>query len=118
MGAYESPIFAEARILPRTINLASKGKLVTCHIWLPDDYDVANIDPDSVLLEQQIKAEQFSVDEHKQVATVTFDREKVQSILNVGDIELKITCQLNDGTYFEATDTIKVIDKAGGKSPK
>ncbi|MHC4099200.1 MAG: right-handed parallel beta-helix repeat-containing protein [Planctomycetota bacterium] len=39
MGAYELPIFAESRILPRTINLTSKGKFVTCHIWLPDDYD-------------------------------------------------------------------------------
>jgi hypothetical protein len=63
------------------------------------------------MLERQIKAEQFSVDEHKQVATATFDREKVQSILNVGDIELKITCQLTDGTYFKATDIVQVTDK-------
>jgi parallel beta-helix repeat protein len=118
MGAYEAPILAEARILPRTINLASKGKLVTCHIWLPEGYNVADIDPNSVLLEDEIKPEQFSVDEHKQVATATFDREKVQGILNVGDIELTITCQLTDGTYFEATDTIRVTDKASQKAGK
>ncbi|MHC4691269.1 MAG: choice-of-anchor Q domain-containing protein [Planctomycetota bacterium] len=111
MGAYETPIPAEARILPRTINLASKGKSITCYIWLFDGYDVADIDPGSVLLEGQINAEQFSVDEHKQVATASFDREKVQSILNVGDIELTITCRLTDGTYFEATDIIQVTDK-------
>ena len=113
MGAYESPIPAEARILPQTINLASKGNWITCYIWLPEGYDVADIEPDSIFLEDEIQPEQFSVNEQKQVATATFDREKVQSILNVGDIELTITCQLADETVFEATDTIKVIDKAG-----
>ncbi|MHC4545627.1 MAG: DUF3466 family protein, partial [Planctomycetota bacterium] len=67
MGAYEAPIFAEARILPRTINLASKGKWITAYIWLPEGYDVADIDPNSVFLEDEIKPEDFSVDEHKQV---------------------------------------------------
>jgi hypothetical protein len=118
MGAYELPIFAEVRILPRTINLASKGRWITCYIRLPNDYDVADIDPNSVMFERQIKAEQFSVYEQKQVATATFDREKVRSILNIGDIELTITCQLTDGTYFEATDVIKVTDKGGWKSAK
>jgi hypothetical protein len=42
-----------------------------------------------------------------------FSREDVQPILEVGDVELTITCQLTDGTSFEATDTIKVTDKAG-----
>ncbi len=118
MGAYETPVFAEARILPRTINLASKGKWITCYIWLSDDYDVTDIDPGSVMLERQIKAEQFTVDEQKQVATATFDREDVQSILDVGDIKLTITCQLIDGTYFEATDIVQVTDKGGWKSDK
>jgi probable HAF family extracellular repeat protein/parallel beta-helix repeat protein len=115
MGAYEyrPTIPAEARILPRTINLASKGNWITCYIWLPEGYDVADIDPNSVLLEHQIKPEQFSVDQQKQVATAVFNRDKVQGILNVGDIELKITCQLTDGTYFEATDIVQVTDKAG-----
>ncbi|MHC4111155.1 MAG: choice-of-anchor Q domain-containing protein, partial [Planctomycetota bacterium] len=115
MGAYESPLMAEAKFLPRTINLASKGKLVTCHIWLPEQYNVANIDSDSVLLERKIKAEEFSVDEQRQIAMAIFDREKVQGILNVGAIELTITCQLTDGTYFEATDIVQVTDKGSGK---
>jgi hypothetical protein len=115
MGAYEygQLISAEARIAPRTINLASKGNWITSYIWLPDEYDVADIEPNSIFLEDEIQPEDSSVDQQKQVATATFDREKVQSILNVGDIELTITCQLTDGTSFEATDTIKVTDKAG-----
>jgi hypothetical protein len=113
MGAYELPIFAEARVVPQTINLASKGKSITCYIRLSEGYDVADIEPNSVLLEQQIKAEQFSVNEQQQVAVLRFSREDVQPILEVGDVELTITCQLTDGTSFEATDTIKVTDKAG-----
>jgi hypothetical protein len=115
MGAYEYrfTISAEARILPQTINLASKGKSITCYIWLPDEYDVTDIEPNSVFFENEIRPEQFSVDGHKQVATAKFNREDVQAALEVGDVELTITCQLTDGTSFEATDTIKVTDKAG-----
>ena len=115
MGAYEygQLVPAEARIVPRTINLASKGKWITCYIWLPDEYDVADIEPNSVLLEAEIKPEQFSVDEQQQVATARFSREDVLPILEVGDINLKITGRLTDGTVFEATDTIRVLSKAG-----
>jgi parallel beta-helix repeat protein len=117
MGAYEysPPIPAEARIVPRTINLASKGHWITCYIWLPGDYNVADIDPNSVFLEEQIKAEQLLVNEQEQVAIAGFDREDVQSILEIGEVELTITGQLTDGTPFEAKETIKVIDKGGGK---
>ena len=126
MGAYEyrPPIQAEARIVPRTINLASKGKSITCYIWLPEDYNVTDIDPNSILLvpclpsgvipaEAGIQAQQLRIDEKQQVAIAKFSRSEVQPILNAGDIELTITGQLTDRTIFEGTDTIKVIDKAG-----
>jgi len=115
MGAYETPIFADARILPRTINLASKGKWITCYIWLPEQYNVTDIDPNSVLLEDEIKANKFSVDEQQQVATARFYRSDVQTIINVGETELSITGRLTDGTVFEATDIIRVIDKRDKK---
>ncbi len=115
MGAYEYAqlVSAEARFTPRTINLASKGNWITCYIWLHDEYDVADIEPKSIFLEGQIKPEQFSVDEQQQVATAIFNRQDVLQILEAGDINLKITGQLTDTTYFEAADTIKVINKAG-----
>ena len=115
MGAYEY-IQAYVRIVPHTINLSSKGKSITCYIWLPDEYDVADIEPNSVFLENEIKPEEFSADQQKQVAIAKFNREDVQAILEEGDIELKITCQLADGTVFEGTDTIKVTDKASKKT--
>jgi hypothetical protein len=117
MGAYEYrlTISAEARIVPRIINLASKGNWLTCYIRLPDEYDVTDIEPTSIFLESEIKPEQFSVDEQTQVATAKFNREDVQAILEAGDINLKITGRLTDGTVFEAADTIKVINKAEKK---
>ncbi|MHC4642169.1 MAG: choice-of-anchor Q domain-containing protein, partial [Planctomycetota bacterium] len=115
MGAYESPIFAEARILPRTINLASEGNWITSYIWLPEGYDVADIESNSIFLENEIQPEQFSVDEQQQVATARFTREDVLPILEVGDINLTITGQLRDGTVFKGADIVNVTDKAGKK---
>jgi len=115
MGAYEYGLLvsAKARILPRTINLASKGNWITCYIWLTEEYDVADIEPNSIFLEDKIKPDEFSVDEQQQLATARFNRDDVQSNLEVGDIDLKITGWLTDGNLFEGKDTIKVINKAG-----
>ena len=115
MGAYESPVPAEVRIVPRTINLTSMGKWITCHISLPEDYNVADIDPNSVFFEHEIQTESLLVDKQQQIATARFSRSDVQEILNVGEVELTITGQLTDGTVFEGTDVIRVIDKAGKK---
>ena len=113
MGAYEyrRPI----RIVPRTINLSSKGKWITCYIWLPEGDNVADIDPNSILLENKIQAESLNINKTERFAIARFIREDVQPILEVGDIELTITGRLTDGIVFEATDTIKVIDKADKK---
>ena len=104
---------AVARIVPRTINLTSKGKSFNCYIRLPEEYNVADIDRGSILLEDKIEPEQFFADEEQQVAMAKFNREEVQSILDIGQFELSITGQLTDGASFEATDLITVVDKGG-----
>jgi hypothetical protein len=117
IGAYEysPPIQADVKIVPRTVSLASSGRWIAAFLRLPEDCNVTDIDPNSIFLEDKIKPEQFSVDEQEQIAAARFNREEVQAILDVGDIELTITGKLTDGTIFEGTDTIKVIDKEGKK---
>ncbi len=116
--APEPAIEAAIDIDPDTLNLSSKGKWITCYICLPEDYDVADIDPNSVLLEYEIQPESFRLDEQQQVAIAKFSRSEVQGILDVGEVELTITGQLMDGTVFEGTDVIRVINKGSGKSEK
>ena len=123
MGAYEyRPLIpAEARFLPRTINPASQGRWITCYIWFPEGYDVADINSNSILLEffdKEIEPEQFWVNEEQQVAMARFSRSEVQAILTVGQNELTITGQLTGGSVFEGTDVVRVIDKDGGKPTK
>jgi hypothetical protein len=116
MGAYEydsTTILALVDIDPDTLNLNSKGKWITAFIWLPDEYDVTDIEPNSVLLQGQINPHRFWLTEDRQIAIAKFNREEVQNILSIGDVELTISGQLTDGTAFEATDTINVIDKEG-----
>jgi hypothetical protein len=120
MGAYEygPPIQADVRIVPRTISLASSGKWIGAFIWLPEGYNVADIEPNSIFLENEIEPERFWLCEDNQTAIAKFDRGQVQNILGVGQIELTITGQLMDGTIFEGKDKIRVTDKAGSKSVK
>ncbi|MDH4240302.1 MAG: right-handed parallel beta-helix repeat-containing protein [Phycisphaerae bacterium] len=115
MGAYEysPPIQADIRIIPRTINLRSKGQWIAVFLRLPEEYDVSDVDPNSIFLENEIRPDRFWLTEEGDVAIAKFSREDVQAILDIGDVELTITGRLTDGAVFEGTDTIKVIDKAG-----
>jgi len=44
------PVSAEVDIDPNTLNLASNGKWITCYIELPEDYDVNEIDINTLRL--------------------------------------------------------------------
>ncbi len=118
MGAYEysAPIPAEVRIVPRTINLQSKGEWITGFIQMPEDYDMNDVDANSILLEGEIKPERFWFAEDNQIAIARFSREELRSIISTGEVEITITGQLSDGTLFEGTDIIKVIDEGRKKN--
>lgn len=121
MGAYEyiPPISAEVKITPHTISLESSRKSITVYLWLPEGFeiiDLADIDPNGILLEGQVQPEQFWFNEQKQMVISRFSREKVKAILDIGQVELTISLRLTDGTIFEGTDIISV--KGKGKPDK
>jgi len=118
MGAYEysPPIWADVDIEPDTLNLTSRGKWITAFIKMPEDYDMNDIDANSVYLEGEIEPERFWLAEDNQVAIAMFSREEVQAVLIAGEVELTITGQLSDGTLFEGTDVIRVIDEGRRKN--
>ena len=112
MGAYEfTSIQAEVRITPRSINLTSSSKWITCYIWLPYDYSVVDIDSNSIFLNGLIRAESVGVNEEKQVVIARFSREELLGILKTGEVELTINGWLMDGIVFEGKDVIRVMHK-------
>ncbi len=115
MGAYEyaPPIMAEINIKPKTLNLSSKGKWIMCLIRLPEDYSIADIDPDSILLEDEIPPDRVWL--LNKFAVAKFSRSALQELLADIDtpatVDLLVSGQLNDDTSFEGTDTIRLTDK-------
>ncbi len=123
MGIYEymRSVTAEVRIIPHNINLTGKGKWITCYIRLGEDCDVADIEPGSIRLEDEIRPPWMWFDEDKQVAMVKFKRSKIRTALDElepGDVELTVSGYLSGGTLFEGTDIIKVTGKDTGQPAK
>ncbi len=104
------PITAGVEIKPEIVNLSSRGKWITCWVWLGEEYDIGGVDTNSILLEGQIAAEHIRVDEEKRVIMVKFSRSEVCDGLEVGEAELIVSGELVDGTKFEGTDTVRIID--------
>ncbi len=112
-------IDATVDIDPDTLNLDSKGKWVTCYIDLPDEYEVSDIDAESILLEGLLDVQRSDIQDG--VLVVKFDREDLAAYIDVVlgvvppvEVELVVMGTLTDGTPFEGRDTIRVIDEGGG----
>ena len=103
---------------PDTLNLKSKGKWVTAYIELPDGYDVADIDVGTVTLEATIPAEDHPTEigdydnDGVPDLMVKFDRQALIEYLDgtTGEVTLTVSGELSDGTSFEGSDTITVIN--------
>jgi len=117
-----APLLIEAviKIRPKTLNMRSKGKWIMCRITLPEDYNVTDIDPDSILLEDEIEPDRV-VWLGDEFAIAKFSRPALRELLAdlepPTDVELLVSGQLNDATPFEGTDTIRLIGKALRKKP-
>ena len=113
----EPVIEADIDLDPDTLNLTSKGKWITSYIRLPQDYDVADVNSTSIMIEDEIKATQIWVDEDEQFIMAKFPRSQLQQLLIeldlLGEVELLVSGELVDGTRFEGTATLRVIGKSG-----
>jgi len=103
---------------PDTLNLKSKGKVVTVYIELPEGYDVEEIDISTIMLNGIVPALAHPTDVGDYDSDgvldlmVKFDRSNVQDMLEPGnEVEIELSGQLTDGTSFEGADTIRVIAK-------
>ena len=103
---------------PDTLNLKSKGKVVTVYIELPEGYDVEEIDISTVMLNGIVPAmaKPTEIGDHDGDGVsdlmVKFDRSDVQDVLKPGnEVEVTVSGELTDGTDFEGNDTIRVIEK-------
>ena len=104
-------------ITPDTINLKSQGRNITCYIKLLAEYDVHDIDIYSVTIESEgfsVQAEilpadvgDFDGDEIPDLM-IKFNRDAVNGILSVGDVELTVKGSLIGGPNFEGSDIVKV----------
>lgn len=101
---------------PDTLNLESKGKWITGYIELPEGYNVGDVDISTVMLNGIIEAELHptEIGDHDSDGIndlmVKFDRQDLIATLSKGEATLTITGEV-DGTSFEDSDTITVIDK-------
>lgn len=111
------PIPADIKIMPQCLNLASKGNWVMCSIQLPEDYNVADIDTATIVLNGTIQPQWSHIckkDEPNELKLlVKFSRAEVEDMLKdvCGDASLEVWGMLNDGTVFKGTDTITVLSR-------
>jgi hypothetical protein len=114
-------VVATIDIDPDTLNIKSKGNWITCYIELPEGYDGNQIDVNTVILSVEgatpIAAElsptevgDYDNDTIPDLM-VKLDRGAVQSVAGEGSVEMTVGGSLTDGTTFEGTDTVFIIDK-------
>lgn len=115
-GSLPSTIPATINVFPSTLSLKSNGKWITAYIELSENYDATNIDILTVKLNGEIPAElhpteigDYDTDDIPDLM-VKFDRQDVIALLSAGEATLTVTGEV-DGTPFEGTDTIRVIDE-------
>lgn len=110
---------------PDTLNLKSKGEWITVYVELPvgHGYAVGDIDVESILLEGLLEVQHSDV--QGDVLMVKFDRQDVIAYIELvleielpADVTLMVTGELTDGTPFEGSDTIRVIDEGKNKESK
>lgn len=104
-----APISISLSIHPETLNHRSKGRWITAYLSA-ENASIQDINVSSILLQDTLKPERFDFQEG--VLMLKFNRQDLQSLLVVSDsVQIRISGKWKDGTYFEAFDHMRVIDR-------
>ncbi|MEW5871039.1 MAG: hypothetical protein AB1894_17325 [Chloroflexota bacterium] len=108
----------DVNIDPDTLNLKSSGGWVTAYIEVYGDYNVTDINLSTLFLEGSLPISDYPFEigdyDNNGIADlmVKFDRQVLIEYLagTIGDVSLSITGTFSDGTPFEGSDAIAVIN--------
>ncbi|MHC4665429.1 MAG: choice-of-anchor Q domain-containing protein [Planctomycetota bacterium] len=118
----EAAIAATVALKPKSLNLNSNAKTISCDIRLPEAHSVRNIVVSSVRLSGEIAPVWSTIDEDGLELLLKFDRAQVEPMPTgtggENPVSLTVTGSLNDGAGFEGTDTIGVSNGNGKKNSK
>ncbi|MCK5173705.1 MAG: hypothetical protein KAR47_09960 [Planctomycetes bacterium] len=114
---YLKGIEVDVRIMPKTLNLSSKGNYINCSIAVENGYSIADIDTSTILLHGVVVPESISYDAEEDKLMIKFDRAGTQQLLEgmEGEVSLIVKGKLTNDMDFEGNDTINLIDKGGKK---
>ena len=73
------------RISEVSINLKEKYEWLSCYLWMPDECNVSDIDPNTILLNSRISAARLEVKDDLQLLIVKFYWLQVKEILGSGE---------------------------------
>lgn len=110
---------------PETLNLASKGRWVTCKLYTEADVALEDIDTASLLLNGEIYADRAVISDDGYL-NIKFSRAALVNMFNTSvepltfplTSELLVTGTLLDGRAFTASDTVRVIKPVAKKAKK
>lgn len=99
-------------IHPETLNLKSRGRWVTVYMIFPEEYSAEDIDIYSIQLE--VNGEEIGSvwgRAENGVVMVKFSRSELQELIEEpGEMEVRVTSELEGGGSFKGSDTIRVIN--------
>ena len=93
------------------INLREDYQWLTCYVWLPEEYNVADIDPETILLNGRIRASCFEIKGEMQLLIARFSWSQVEEIIKPGEFEFTVSAELYNGASFDSSDTVTVINE-------
>ncbi len=97
---------------PDTLNLKSKGRWITAYLSA-ENASVHDINVSTILLQDALAPERW--DYQGDVLMLKFNRQEFKDTVQVGEsVQVKITGKWEDGTAFEAYDSIRVIEQGKG----